>query len=230
MLFHESTRQQHGYNFIRVTTLLLVVCLGVSFLIGDFALGRIPDSVTNLISACYAKDGVLHVIDSQAGNVCAQKETLLSWNQAGPAGPQGPQGLQGPPGPPGTPGAAPTSTSFDVPISDPAVEQSVISVANIGKLTVSCVEDTDRTVGGIPFAIFYYTNTSPSREAVISSERPEGVVLAPGDQLQVSAKFQPGPDELLASRLDGGGSAVHLTYGNAVERNDPCHVVAQAIA
>ena len=45
------------------------------------------------ISACFAKNGTLRIVDSAA--LCMRGETPLIWNQAGPAGPQGPQGATG---------------------------------------------------------------------------------------------------------------------------------------
>lgn len=72
----------------------------------------IPDSNTQVISACYhRRSGALRVIDQQAGARCARSETLLRWNQTGPQGltglpgPAGPQGPASPEGPAGETGA-----------------------------------------------------------------------------------------------------------------------------
>src|SRR5216684_3332466 len=65
-----------------------------------------------IIHGCYKTlEGKLRVIDPSNGDECAQSETALDWNQAGPtgpAGPQGPQGIQGVQGPtgPAAPGTA----------------------------------------------------------------------------------------------------------------------------
>jgi hypothetical protein len=57
-----------------------------------------PDAI---ISGCFSKDGgSLRVIDT-ALDTCTANESLLTWNQAGPAGlsgSQGPQGIAGPTG------------------------------------------------------------------------------------------------------------------------------------
>jgi len=54
----------------------------------------IPGS-DGVIYGCYKKSGgTLRVIDRSVTN-CSKDETLINWNQTGPAGPQGPQGLQG---------------------------------------------------------------------------------------------------------------------------------------
>ncbi len=67
---------------------------------GTVAYATIPNSNTHVISGCYAKtNGVLRVIDTQAGATCPSTTKPLSWNQTGP---QGPPGVQGPPGTPGT--------------------------------------------------------------------------------------------------------------------------------
>lgn len=86
-----------------------VVVLGLSAT--AVATAAVPDSDTGVITACYAAgNGGVRIIDAEAGETCRNSETVLTWNQAGPAGPAGPQGLpgpqglQGPQGPPGPPG------------------------------------------------------------------------------------------------------------------------------
>lgn len=70
------------------------VAVGLTVLIGTAAYAAIPDS-SGAISGCYAKsNGVLRVIDAEAGGSCvANKELPLSWNQQGPPGPPGPASL-----------------------------------------------------------------------------------------------------------------------------------------
>ena len=71
------------------------------------AWASIPDGETKVITGCFNKsDGVLRVIDKQAGVKCKNSEVELSWNQAGPTGPVGPVGPAGGAGQPGAPGAA----------------------------------------------------------------------------------------------------------------------------
>ena len=53
------------------------------------------------ITACYKANGILRVIDAEAGQTCTGSEQQLTWNQTGPQGPQGPPGPQGPQGPSG---------------------------------------------------------------------------------------------------------------------------------
>ena len=88
---------------------LAVVGVVSSLAFAAAALAAIPGA-SGTISACYAKNnGVLRVIDAQAGARCdANKEKALAWNQQGPPGPQGAQGAQGSQGPAGlqgTPGS-----------------------------------------------------------------------------------------------------------------------------
>ncbi len=66
--------------------------------------GSIPGA-GNVIYGCYNKTtGSLRVIDYPTVK-CQSWETLLSWNQAGPAGQQGPTGATGDVGPTGPSGA-----------------------------------------------------------------------------------------------------------------------------
>jgi len=81
----------------------LLVVAGVAVLGGIFvsgvAVASIPNSSTGVITACYQKNnGMLRVIDAQAGERCRRSEIQVLWNQRGPAGQQGPAGPQGPPG------------------------------------------------------------------------------------------------------------------------------------
>jgi hypothetical protein len=80
------------------------------------AWAAIPDSV-GVIQGCYdTKHGDLRVIDAEAGQVCDEDETALSWNQAGPQGPEGPTGPQGPQGPTGPRGPSTGYEGTRIPI------------------------------------------------------------------------------------------------------------------
>jgi len=86
-------------RLVAAAALLALVAAGIAY-------ASIPDS-NGVIQGCYAKDGSLRVIDTDASQSCDKKETSLNWNQTGPAGPAGPTGATGetgatgPPGPPG---------------------------------------------------------------------------------------------------------------------------------
>src|SRR3954454_19617874 len=56
-----------------------------------------------VIRACVDKNGSVQIVDGT--DKCGLKETLLTWNQQGPAGVPGAQGPQGPQGPAGAAGA-----------------------------------------------------------------------------------------------------------------------------
>ena len=76
---------------------------------GGVAYATIPGP-DNVYSACMLKGvGTIRLIDKSlpASNLmshCTDKETEISWNQAGQPGPAGPQGAKGEPGAPGTNG------------------------------------------------------------------------------------------------------------------------------
>jgi hypothetical protein len=100
---------------------LLAAILGAAVMAaaGSVAWATIPDG-GNLISVCYKPADApktngtpLTIIDTDAGGVCKEGYTKLSFNQRGlegdpgtpgEQGPQGPQGPQGEPGPQGIPG------------------------------------------------------------------------------------------------------------------------------
>jgi hypothetical protein len=48
------------------------------------------------LRACVNREGVVKLL--KAGNRCRKGQTLVSWNQTGPAGPKGAAGIQGPAG------------------------------------------------------------------------------------------------------------------------------------
>ena len=113
----------------RNTSKLTIISVA-ALALGGLAYAAIP-GVDGTITACFTKTltlsgpkGLLRVVN--AASECAAHETVLTWNQRGPAGapgatgapgpqgpvgsqgpagPQGPLGPQGPAGPPGTGGA-----------------------------------------------------------------------------------------------------------------------------
>src|SRR5205809_5280027 len=76
---------------------------------GGVAYATIP-APDNVYSACMLKGlGTIRLIDKSLPSTnlmshCTDKETEISWNQAGQRGPAGPQGAKGEPGAPGTNG------------------------------------------------------------------------------------------------------------------------------
>jgi type VI secretion system Hcp family effector len=104
------------------TTLLIAVAVLVTA--GTVAIASIPGG-DGVITACWNNTagstyGALRVIDpSLAGggrssneSSCQSNETLITWNQQGPAGPVGPIGPAGPTGPAGPQGQAGTSSAL----------------------------------------------------------------------------------------------------------------------
>lgn len=86
----------------------LLALAGTALALGGVAYAAIP-SVDGTIHACYSDHtGALRVVDGEAvgGGRCADNETALAWNQAGPAGPPGAPGAPGPPGAQGSAGPA----------------------------------------------------------------------------------------------------------------------------
>lgn len=90
---------------VLLTGVVLTAVLGITAAVQ----AAIPDA-GGVIHGCYkTNQGTLRVIDTDAGQACANSEAALNWNQTGPAGPQGAQGPPGPPGPKGDPGSAYTA-------------------------------------------------------------------------------------------------------------------------
>jgi hypothetical protein len=77
--------------------------------VAGIAYATIPDQ-HNVYNACMLKSlGTIRLIDKSLPSTnlmshCTDKETEISWNQAGQPGPPGPQGAKGDPGAPGTNG------------------------------------------------------------------------------------------------------------------------------
>jgi collagen triple helix repeat protein len=88
----------------RVVALATIV---LGLVAGSIAYAAIPNSTTGVISSCYSQaKGTFRPIDTQAGETCKHNETLLEWNQQGPAGSTGPAGPTGATGATGATGPA----------------------------------------------------------------------------------------------------------------------------
>jgi hypothetical protein len=77
-----------GSNATKRRTLVVAVAAALIAAAAGIAYAAIPGS-NGVISACYAKDGDLRVIDAATGAKCKSGETALSWNQQGPTGAPG---------------------------------------------------------------------------------------------------------------------------------------------
>jgi hypothetical protein len=82
---------------------------------GAVALAAIPSTDGSIHGCRKNSNGVLRVIDVEAGQTCQTGETALTWNQTGPAGPPGPAGPQGPPGQNGVSGYEVVTVTADIP-------------------------------------------------------------------------------------------------------------------
>ena len=67
------------------------------------AVAQSSSATDGVIHGCVNTLGVLRLVN--AGAVCRENETAISWNQQGPAGAPGSTGLAGPAGPAGSDGA-----------------------------------------------------------------------------------------------------------------------------
>jgi hypothetical protein len=113
----KSTARNGGekMNRRRLLTLAVGVLVAVA-IVGGVAYATIPGT-GNVYSACMLKGvGTIRLIDKSLPltnlmSHCTDKETEISWNQAGQPGPPGPQGLKGEPGAPGTNGTNGTSVT-----------------------------------------------------------------------------------------------------------------------
>jgi hypothetical protein len=90
-----------------LTVFVIGLCLG---LVGSIAYAAVPGT-GGLISACYSNGSVsgqhvLTILDTAQSALCQTNQTLITWNQAGPAGPAGPAGIAGPAGAQGPKGDA----------------------------------------------------------------------------------------------------------------------------
>ena len=92
----------------RRRTVVVLVAAVVAVPLAGAAWAAAPDGDTNVIHACYSRDGELRVIDPSSRDrklrECTSKESAIAWNQEGPrgepglpgsAGSQGEQGEQG---------------------------------------------------------------------------------------------------------------------------------------
>jgi hypothetical protein len=128
------------------------------------AFATIPGS-GGTIHACYAKGGVLRVIDAET-STCSSGENSLVWNQTGPQGPTGTQGATGaqgddgpvgphgdpgpvgpqgdtgpagPQGPPGPAGPGVGETTFDVTLpQNEDLHETFVSLANGITISGTC--------------------------------------------------------------------------------------------
>lgn len=89
-------------NLIRTSRVAATVAVALTLLAGAAAFAAIPSS-DRVIHACVARNGTLHVIDTDLGGACSRNEAPLDWNVQGPPGPQGERGPAGPQGPQGEP-------------------------------------------------------------------------------------------------------------------------------
>jgi len=99
----------------------------------------IPNSLTGVISGCYAKStgGTLRVIDVQAGETCKKGELPVFWNQTGPPGLTGAPGEQGPPGPPG-PASLTALAGTECTRENGSGGTVVVSVGDDDSVTITC--------------------------------------------------------------------------------------------
>ena len=105
-----------------------VAAMVVFALAGGIAYATIPGP-DNVYNACMLKSlGTIRLIDKSLSPTsllshCTDRETEISWNQAGQPGPAGPQGAKGDPGAPGTNGTNGTNGKDGVAVttaSEPA--------------------------------------------------------------------------------------------------------------
>ena len=153
-----------GGKFLAVVTAAVVVGGATTAIIA----AAIPDS-SGVIHACYAtKDGSgLRLIDSDAGQACTSKETIVTWNQTGP---QGPQGQQGPAGP-----GTGSVVANQVQIVFDSLHQSDTPVAILTVPDFGVYEATQcDSAGG---AVLQYHNTTSH---IVYNDGSEDGVVAPG--------------------------------------------------
>src|SRR5436305_13303193 len=104
---------------------LAVGALVAAAIAGGVAYATIPGP-GNVYSACMLKGtGTIRLIDKSLPSTnlmshCTDKETEISWNQAGQPGPAGPQGAKGEPGATGTNGTNGTDGVSVTTASEPA--------------------------------------------------------------------------------------------------------------
>jgi len=161
----------HIRKLIPIAALLLVVIAGVSY-------AAIPSS-NGTISACKDRNGVLRVIDADAGQTCAGNSQLLTWNQQGVPGSQGPAGTA-------------RAYAFVEPYSHTVIDVS--QALGIARANVALALDGSGVCfGGLGFApenvtaTLRFWNTTP---AVVSAAL-DGYELCPAGygQAYVTAQF-----------------------------------------
>jgi len=75
-----------------------VRCVATALALGMFS----TQASAETISACLTGTGILRRVTAGEAADCNPRQTLISWNRAGPPGPQGEQGPPGGPGPQGS--------------------------------------------------------------------------------------------------------------------------------
>src|SRR5919197_4648738 len=109
----------------RRTIVVAITAVAALAAAGGIAYATIPDS-GNVYTACMLKGvGTIRLIDKSLPSTnlmsrCTDKETEISWNQAGQPGPAGPQGAKGDPGAQGTNGTNGTNGKDGVSVTTAA--------------------------------------------------------------------------------------------------------------
>lgn len=85
----------------------LIGAAGAMLLLATLSLAASPATDTTIYACSDNRSGAMRKVATAGG--CTAKETLMSWNTAGPAGPTG---SPGPSGQPGTPGPSAAYTSY----------------------------------------------------------------------------------------------------------------------
>lgn len=127
------------YDFIRRQRGWLLITVAVFFGGTGWALASIPGP-DGTISACYARNGEVRIIDSTAS--CRARETAIRWNQQGIQGPagrdgrDGAAGATGPVGPEGPAGAGMTVLEAAEPATISLPEDESLVDAEGPELTI----------------------------------------------------------------------------------------------
>jgi hypothetical protein len=171
-------------------TVVAVLTVAALALAGGVAYATIPGP-GNVYSACMLKGlGTIRLIDKSLPSTnlmshCTDKETEISWNQAGQPGPPGPQGAKGEPGAPGTNGTNGTNGT------DGADGQNGVSVT-----TASEPAGANCPSGGSRFTaangVTYACNGAPGGRSVGTST---DVPLQPAGQAPAYTEIVPAPGD-----------------------------------
>src|SRR5580698_1464518 len=110
----ERIRQHLGYANVTATLALIFAMSGGAIAAtGGFSSG-------GQLHACVNGEGAIRLL--KAGKKCKKGQSVVSWNETGPAGPAGGQGATGATGPQGAPGApaSPNTTVAHASTADTA--------------------------------------------------------------------------------------------------------------